>query len=270
MWSEDFKQLGSIKFVKKVNNVTCCQGRVMVADRFGDIHIYKINDIISEGDRAKTVGIMALQCTVTSVAMTADSKFVITGDKDEKICVTKFPETHAIEMFCLGHKEFVSALAPISDKLLVSGSADSTLRLWDFMSGKQLFKMELPGKQMVTQLCVLDAQHVLVLLEDENELLVVRVENGTSLVEADRIKLPSAPAAVAPYARGFLALSRSGSVMPFVPLKCLEGANISKIQEAQEGKTNAASIDVDEESEHKGVYFWKYRRGDGHRGDMSD
>lgn len=41
-------------------------------------------------------------------------------------------------MFCLGHKEFVSSLIALSENVAISISGDGTLRLWNFLSGKQL------------------------------------------------------------------------------------------------------------------------------------
>lgn len=62
----------------------------------------------------------------------------MTSDRDEKIRVTNCPNYHEIEMFCLGHKEFVSSLIALDNDTVMSISGDGTLRLWNFLTGKQL------------------------------------------------------------------------------------------------------------------------------------
>lgn len=41
-------------------------------------------------------------------------------------------------MFCLGHKEFVSSLIALNNDTIISISGDGNLRLWNFLTGKQL------------------------------------------------------------------------------------------------------------------------------------
>jgi tRNA (guanine-N(7)-)-methyltransferase subunit TRM82 len=63
-----------------------------------------------------------------------------------------YPATHEIESLCLGHKEFVSSLALISDKILLSSSGDKTIRAWTFLNGKQtsLFNLTTTPVQIKT------------------------------------------------------------------------------------------------------------------------
>lgn len=61
---------------------------------------------------------------------------IITADRDEHIRVTRGPpQSHIIEGYCLGHKEFVSKLCLIpGTDLLVSGGGDDFLAVWDWPS----------------------------------------------------------------------------------------------------------------------------------------
>lgn len=74
---------------------------------------------------------------------------MISSDRDEKIRVTNYPLTEVIESYCLGHVEFVSAIEELkidaNEHVLVSISGDRSLRLWDYVNGKELFRLEMPA-----------------------------------------------------------------------------------------------------------------------------
>ncbi|XP_078063861.1 tRNA (guanine-N(7)-)-methyltransferase non-catalytic subunit wdr4 [Mustelus asterias] len=84
-----------------------------------------------------------------AVAVSPDSRYVITADRDEKIRVSLLEQPYIIQAFCLGHHEFVSELSiPLNHPhLLVSGSGDGTVRLWEYENGKQLHCLELSDLQ---------------------------------------------------------------------------------------------------------------------------
>lgn len=78
-------------------------------------------------------------------------RFIITSDRDEKIRITNYPQSEVVESYCLGHLEFVSAIeelaaAPSNDRQLVSLSGDRTLRLWNYLNGSEVFRLELSGR----------------------------------------------------------------------------------------------------------------------------
>ena len=66
------------------------------------------------------------------------SRFFITGDKDAKIRVSRYPDTFEIESFCLGHTSYVSHLSLLDETRLLSASGDGTLKLWDALSGNMI------------------------------------------------------------------------------------------------------------------------------------
>lgn len=74
-------------------------------------------------------------------------KYIITADRDEHIRVTRGPpQSHIIEGYCLGHKDFVSKICPIpGTTLLLSGGGDDWIGVWDWSECKLLRKLSLQG-----------------------------------------------------------------------------------------------------------------------------
>lgn len=93
------------------------------------------------------------------------SRFVITSDRDEKVRITRFPKTHVIETYCLGHTEYVSSielLPSTTNPTLISVSGDKTLRLWNYINGKELACVDLPEPGF--KLALSQTSHLAVLL----------------------------------------------------------------------------------------------------------
>ncbi|XP_019705205.1 uncharacterized protein [Elaeis guineensis] len=124
---------------------------VVFADKFGLVWAIALG----EGDEGqapidnKAVPILGHYCSIiTSLKFSPDGWFIASADRDFKIRITVFPKrprkgAHEIQSFCLGHTDFVSCLAfarPIDypQGFLLSGGGDSTVRLWDFISGRLL------------------------------------------------------------------------------------------------------------------------------------
>ncbi|PQE03357.1 hypothetical protein CJF30_00005521 [Rutstroemia sp. NJR-2017a BBW] len=86
--------------------------------------------------------------TDIAVATANGRSYILTADRDEHIRVTRgIPQTHIIEGFCLGHKDFVSRLCIPSPRpeILISGGGDDDLYVWDWVKGALLFKADLRG-----------------------------------------------------------------------------------------------------------------------------
>ncbi|KAK8923978.1 hypothetical protein KSP39_PZI019665 [Platanthera zijinensis] len=132
---------------------------VTFADKFGIVWIERLEEDgqgqISVGTKA--VPLLGHYCSIiTSLKFSPDGRFIATADRDFKIRITVFPKclpkgAHEIQSFCLGHTDFVSCLAFIHlpdfrQSLLLSGSGDATVRLWDHVSGCLLDTCDI-GKQ---------------------------------------------------------------------------------------------------------------------------
>lgn len=79
--------------------------------------------------------------TAVALSENGDRKYIVTSDRDEHIRVTRYiPQTHIIQSYCLGHKDFIGDfIIPESKKnVLVSGGGDEDLLVWDWENGKLL------------------------------------------------------------------------------------------------------------------------------------
>ncbi|XP_059660481.1 uncharacterized protein LOC132306906 [Cornus florida] len=154
IWNTDlWRCVCTVSSEKRVSAVAISNDGLFVcfADKFGVVWVVDL-DGFDENQaliNKKAVPILSHYCSIiTSLEFSPDGRFIISGDRDFKIRVTVFPKNpldgaHEIQNFCLGHTEFVSCLAFVCTPecpqgFLVSGSGDSTVRLWDINCGSLL------------------------------------------------------------------------------------------------------------------------------------
>lgn len=68
-------------------------------------------------------------------------QYILTSDRDEHIRVSRgVSQAHIIEGYCLGHRDFVSCLSilPWNSKLLIAGSGEPSLKVFDWQTGRLL------------------------------------------------------------------------------------------------------------------------------------
>lgn len=83
------------------------------------------------------LGHVSMLTDVTFATRQVDGKtrgYIFTADRDEHIRISRAaPQSHIIEGFCLGHKEFVNKVCLVPDTdLLVSGGGDDWVGVWDW------------------------------------------------------------------------------------------------------------------------------------------
>ncbi|KAF8111562.1 hypothetical protein N665_0074s0090 [Sinapis alba] len=154
IWSaESWSCLNTICSEKRVTAIAISHddSYVCYADKFGVVWVVEL-DGINEGNvlpSKKGVALLSHYCSIiTSLEFSPDGRYILSADRDFKIRLTVFPEkplqgAHEIQSFCLGHTEFVTCIAFVSNpeltqSYLMSGSGDSTVRLWDITSGSLL------------------------------------------------------------------------------------------------------------------------------------
>lgn len=162
VWStESWRCISTVCSEKRVSAVAVSIDGLYVcfADKFGVVWVVDLPGV--DGNEAplnkKAVPLLAHYCSIiTSLEFSPDGRFIVSADRDFKIRVTVFPKkpldgAHEIQSFCLGHTEFVTCLAFICTPdclqgILVSGGGDSTVRMWDIISGSLLDTCEVGAK----------------------------------------------------------------------------------------------------------------------------
>ncbi|PKI56538.1 hypothetical protein CRG98_023064 [Punica granatum] len=162
IWSTDsWHCIGTVSCEKRVSAAAISNDGhyVCFADKFGVVWVVNLEEkdgtfsLVNE----KAAPMLSHYCSIiTSLEFSPSGCYIVSADRDYKIRVTVMPKrplngAHEIHCFCLGHSEFVSCLDFISspdfqEGYLVSGSGDSTVRLWDIMSGSLLDTCEVGAK----------------------------------------------------------------------------------------------------------------------------
>ncbi|KAF7721160.1 WD repeat-containing protein 4 [Apophysomyces ossiformis] len=128
--------------IKRVNAIRFSKdNQIVVADKFGDVYCHPLD----ESNDSKLSPIVGHVSMVTDMTLSTDEKFVITADRDEHIRVSQFPNGYNIETFCLGHTDVVTCvqILPWDIAKLVSAGGDSTIRLWDYVKGKEVQMLDI-------------------------------------------------------------------------------------------------------------------------------
>lgn len=129
---------------------------VLAADLCGDVTAFLVN--VCDGDprpmtKRLMLGHTASMITGIKVVTDGDDKHIqgenkvrqriLTCDRDGKVRLTSFPNTHAIEGYMLNHSSFITSMDAErqpheSCSFCVTSSGDGTIRFWDYSLCKQL------------------------------------------------------------------------------------------------------------------------------------
>ena len=116
-----------------------CEGMsrkvTVVSDKAGDIWAVRMPDLACD---VLVAGHTA--SVVTDLAITADHRYIVSADRDEKLRFSSFPDLETVENYGLGHTSVVVSVETIpqsdGNHLIVSTGWDHKLLLWDFKSAQ--------------------------------------------------------------------------------------------------------------------------------------
>ncbi|XP_011471936.2 tRNA (guanine-N(7)-)-methyltransferase non-catalytic subunit WDR4 isoform X1 [Oryzias latipes] len=187
------------------------EDELLLADKSGDVYSFSVVEAQRDGELK--LGHLSM---LLAVVISPDDRFIITADRDEKIRVSHRRSPYNIQAFCLGHRQFVSALHIPAGRpdWLLSGSGDGTVKLWEFESGRQLQSWELqqdvsaaeqnqnqvhPAADQDAAVCSVtsspDAHHVAILCERDSSrhLFCLDSDGGTGFGPPHMLSLACSP-----------------------------------------------------------------------------
>ena len=124
------------KLTKKSNFIQTNCVFVLVGDKSCDIYKYDLET----GACSLLFGHISL---LLQMKISPLESSILTCDRDEKVRVTNYPSVYNIQTFLLGHREFVSCCTFVDQEHVVTGSGDSTIKLWEIINGKELASFDL-------------------------------------------------------------------------------------------------------------------------------
>lgn len=153
---------------------------IIGADLAGDAVAYPllINDPSTETEELLESNInrrLLLGHTASMLtAMCVTNNCIFTSDRDEKIRISQFPNTHLINGFFLGHTAFVSDIS-VDNTHCVSCGGDKTLRLWNIENMKELATFRMEDANIPIKVTLIN--NVVVVAFDESDLIqIYRIE----------------------------------------------------------------------------------------------
>ncbi|KAF9586116.1 tRNA (guanine-N(7)-)-methyltransferase non-catalytic subunit trm82, partial [Lunasporangiospora selenospora] len=217
LWDMDsWKCLGSRTLERRSNGLDFNKDSsyIVTADKFGDVYnLPRVTEDVVEPQSSEKADeadelyskdlILGHVSMVTDVTLTEDNKFVITSDRDEHIRVSRYPKGHIIETYCLGHTSFVTTIRLLpgtSQKYLISGAGDATIRVWEFLKGQQVQVFDIretlgmppvedDAEEDVTvhSIAISATNQIVVVLERMNKMLILNWNETETKVELVKV-----------------------------------------------------------------------------------
>uniref|UniRef100_A0A0N4ZX89 WD_REPEATS_REGION domain-containing protein n=1 Tax=Parastrongyloides trichosuri TaxID=131310 RepID=A0A0N4ZX89_PARTI len=127
---------------------------LLISDRHGTVTRYGLTKETIEAERrVKKIsvfgepnelggeGLVGHVSMIFDFDINEDDSLLFTGDRDEKIKVSHYPDSYNIEHILLGHQGYVSSVVYILNNRLLTGSSDGNLILWNISTGSIISKI---------------------------------------------------------------------------------------------------------------------------------
>jgi WD40 repeat protein len=116
-------------------------GRILITGSYRKIKVWETSSAQNQKNSQDTQPIYTLMGhshIVSSLAISADAKFLVSGSQDQTIRVWNLATGELVHTL-KGHRDTVNTVALSPDEqIIASGSADKTIKLWHLQSGELL------------------------------------------------------------------------------------------------------------------------------------
>ncbi|CAF1964008.1 unnamed protein product [Rotaria magnacalcarata] len=109
---------------------------LLIGDSIGDIYKFNLlfnssnEDRILTAENNRIIRNSSMLLDIIFFRMSNKKSFVITADRENKICLNDYLNISDNLNYCFGHNQFVSHIKLIDNNRILSASGDGTLRLW--------------------------------------------------------------------------------------------------------------------------------------------
>ena len=177
--------------------------RVVFADKFGDV--FRVNlydgkeDVVDEDGESECI--LGHISTISCMKLDSECKVIVTGDRDEKVRISRYPDAYNIITYCLGHKSSILGVVFCTQNILCSGAADGFIKLWSWKeSGREVFSIAPCGEGSSDAVIPADyhakTQSVAVLAEGTKAVWIYRLVEAEKRLElvkkVDTVAVPAA------------------------------------------------------------------------------
>jgi len=187
----------TIHLIKRPTCLSFCkqdENCILVGDKYGDVYKCSLKD-----DEDKPKLLLGHLSMVLDMVCTEDRKYIITADRDEKIRVSLYPNAYSIHSYCLGHTKLISKMKLLSNNHLLSCSADSSLRLWNYESGEEIQKIDLTtflttkDVMYLVNSIVYDGKSNIFVMAEKSDIILHFKYDGSMIELRNTIPLPGQP-----------------------------------------------------------------------------
>jgi hypothetical protein len=196
------KRVSCLTFAKlPVGPASTCDETIQVlisGDLVGDSYAY---NVMEKGQKL-LLGHTASMLTGVAMLQGEQQYCIATADRDEKIRISRFPESYIVEGYLLGHTKFVTAIDAVSTKkviLLVSCGGDKMVRLWNCTTMKELCSISTADVNSIpSDVAISDSGRTVAVLFDEIKVLkyyqvLNDQEDKYKMIASQTIECPHVP-----------------------------------------------------------------------------
>ncbi|OLL22590.1 tRNA (guanine-N(7)-)-methyltransferase non-catalytic subunit trm82 [Neolecta irregularis DAH-3] len=206
----ELKFLSKRELVKRAVNLCFAPNdcSILIGDKFGDVTRHELNPAEAQplrlpNEKPLNVGkillghVSMLTSLTTSINNKTKQGYIITGDRDEHIRISGYPNTFVIERFLLGHRAYVTALEVVGH-LLVSGGGENVVIVWNWETGEELGRIQLVDDEQVAvnRIVAISESEILISIEGGINVFLLNLMNmarktigiGTKVLDIKVIK----------------------------------------------------------------------------------